>query len=224
MKIQNWPAAERPRERLLAKGAAALSDAELLALFIGQGLPGQNAVELARSWLASHQDLAGLLALDMSRFCDLNGAGSARYVLLQAALELGRRVISQPLLRGSALSNPEQVQQFLQLQIARSPREHFGVLFLDTQHRALHWEVLFSGTLNAAAVYPREVVRVALQQGAAAVILAHNHPSGVAEPSLADRQITERIQQALALVDIRTLDHLVLGAGITVSFAERGWL
>jgi len=131
MKIQNWPAAERPRERLLAQGAAALSDAELLALFIGQGLPGQNAVELARSWLANHQDLAGLLALDKKSFCHLNGAGSARYVLLQAALELGRRVISQPLLRGNALSNPEQVQQFLQLQIARSPREHFGVLFFS---------------------------------------------------------------------------------------------
>lgn len=224
MKIQNWPASERPRERLLTQGAQALSDAELLALFIGQGLPGQNAVELARTWLADADDLVSLLALDPSRFCKLSGAGTARYVLLQAALELGRRVISQPLLRGSALATPGQVKQFLQREISRASREHFGVLFLDSQHRVLSWEVLFSGTLNAAAVYPREVVQAALLQGAAAVILAHNHPSGVAEPSIADRQITERIQQALALVDIRVLDHLVVGSDISVSFAERGWL
>lgn len=224
MKIQNWPASERPRERLLTQGAQALSDAELLALFIGQGLPGQNAVELARTWLADADDLVSLLALDPSRFCKLSGAGTARYVLLQAALELGRRVISQPLLRGSALATPGQVKQFLQREFSRASREHFGVLFLDSQHRVLSWEVLFSGTLNAAAVYPREVVQAALLQGAAAVILAHNHPSGVAEPSIADRQITERIQQALALVDIRVLDHLVVGSDISVSFAERGWL
>jgi DNA repair protein RadC len=224
MKIQNWPRAERPRERLLAQGAEALSDAELLALFIGQGLPGQNAVELARSWLLEHRSLADLLALEFDRFCQLNGAGVARYVLLQAALELGRRVIRQPLERGSALANPEQVKQFLQMQIAHSAREHFGVLLLDTQHQVLQWQVLFSGTLNAAAVYPREVVKSALECGAAAIILAHNHPSGVAEPSMADRQITERIQQALALIDVRVLDHLVVSSGAAVSFAERGWL
>lgn len=224
MKIQNWPRAERPRERLLAQGAEALSDAELLALFIGQGLPGQNAVELARSWLLKHRSLADLLALEFDRFGQLNGAGVARYVLLQAALELGRRVIRQPLERGSALANPEQVKQFLQLQIAHSAREHFGVLLLDTQHQVLQWQVLFSGTLNAAAVYPREVVKSALECGAAAIILAHNHPSGVAEPSMADRQITERIQQALALIDVRVLDHLVVSSGAAVSFAERGWL
>lgn len=224
MKIQSWPRAERPRERLLAQGAEALSDAELLALFIGQGLPGQNAVELARTWLLKHRSLADLLALEFDRFGQLNGAGVARYVLLQAALELGRRVIRQPLERGSALANPEQVKQFLQLQIAHSAREHFGVLLLDTQHQVLQWQVLFSGTLNAAAVYPREVVKSALECGAAAIILAHNHPSGVAEPSMADRQITERIQQALALIDVRVLDHLVVSSGAAVSFAERGWL
>ncbi len=224
MKIQNWPRAERPRERLLAQGAEALSDAELLALFIGQGLPGQNAVELARYWLLEHRSLADLLALEFDRFGQLNGAGVARYVLLQAALELGRRVIRQPLERGSALANPEQVKQFLQMQIAHSAREHFGVLLLDTQHQVLQWQVLFSGTLNAAAVYPREVVKSALECGAAAIILAHNHPSGVAEPSMADRQITERIQQALALIDVRVLDHLVVSSGAAVSFAERGWL
>jgi len=224
MKIQNWPAAERPRERLLAQGPKALSDSELLALFIGQGLPGVNAVELARSWLAESKDLAELLAFDRVRFSQLAGAGAARYVLLQAALELGRRVISQPLTRDSALASPEQVEQFLMRQFTRAQREHFGVLYLDTQHRVLNWEVLFSGTLNAAAVYPREVVKAALLQGAAAVILAHNHPSGLAEPSLADRQITERIQRALALVDIRVLDHLVIGTGVSVSFAQRGWI
>jgi len=224
MKIQNWPAAERPRERLLAQGPEALSDSELLALFIGQGLPGVNAVELARSWLAESKDLAALLTLDRVRFSQLAGAGVARYVLLQAALELGRRVISQPLTRDSALTSPEQVEQFLMRQFNQAQREHFGVLYLDTQYRVLNWEVLFSGTLNAAAVYPREVVKAALLQGAAAVILAHNHPSGLAEPSLADRQITERIQQALALVEIRVLDHLVIGTGVSVSFAQRGWI
>ena len=224
MKMQHWPLSERPRERLLAQGPGALSDAELLALFIGQGLPGHNAVELARQWLAESGGLGALLALNRQQFVALSGAGKARYVLLQAALELGQRVISQPLLRGGVLANPDQVKQFLQRQIARAPREHFGVLYLDSQHRVLHWEVLFSGTLNAAAVYPREVVKASLQQGAAAVILAHNHPSGVAEPSLADRQITERIQQALRLVDISLLDHLVLGAATSVSFAERGWI
>jgi len=224
MKIQDWPSEERPRERLLAQGAAALSDAELLALFIGQGLPGCNAVELARRWLSLQRGLLPLLALDRQQFKRLDGAGDARYVMLQAALELGRRAIKASLQPGIALSNPQQVSEYIQHQLAGSKREHFGVLYLDSQHRVLHWEVLFSGTLNAAAVYPREVVCAALQQSAAAVILAHNHPSGVAEPSLADRQITERIQQALGLVDIRVLDHIVVGAGVSVSFAERGWL
>lgn len=224
MKIQDWPTDERPRERLLAQGATILSDAELLALFIGQGLPGCNAVELARRWLSQRQSLTALLALERSEFKRLEGAGDARYVLLQAALELGRRAVGQTLQREGALANPQQVKEFIQHQLRGSMREHFGVLYLDSQHRVLHWEILFSGTLNAAAVYPREVVRAALQQHAAAVILAHNHPSGVAEPSMADRQITERIQQALLLVDIRVLDHLVIGAGVSVSFAERGWL
>jgi len=224
MKIQDWPTDERPRERLLAHGAAILSDAELLALFIGQGLPGCNAVELARRWLLQQQSLTALLALERREFTRLDGAGDARYVLLQAALELGRRAVGQELQREGALANPQQVKAFIQHQLRGSMREHFGVLYLDSQHRVLHWEILFSGTLNAAAVYPREVVRAALQQHAAAVILAHNHPSGVAEPSIADRQITERIQQALLLVDIRVLDHLVIGAGVSVSFAERGWL
>lgn len=224
MRIQDWPANERPRERLLIQGAEALSDAELLALFIGQGLPGINAVDLARDWLARSESLGSILSMRREHFKQLPGAGDARFVLLQAALELGRRVISQPLLRGEPLSDPGQVKRFLQRQIGRGEREHFGCLYLDSQHRVLNWEVLFSGTLNAAAVYPREVVRTALAQGAAAVILAHNHPSGVAEPSLADRQITERIEQALQLIDIRVLDHLVIGADEAISFAERGWL
>lgn len=224
MKIQDWPAAERPRERLLAQGAESLSDAELVALFIGQGLPGCNAVELARRWLTQAQNISALLALERKDFTQLEGAGDARYVLLQAARELGRRAVGQSLNRGNALNTPTQVREFVQQQIAGEPREHFGVLYLDSQHRVLGWELLFSGTLNAAAVYPREVVSASLRRGAAAVILAHNHPSGVAEPSLADRQITERIQQALELIDIRVLDHLVIGLGCSVSFAERGWL
>ena len=224
MKIQDWPATERPRERLLAQGAEALSDAELIALFIGQGLPGCNAVELARRWLHQQQSIAALLALDRSTFKQLDGAGDARYVLLQAACELGRRAVGQRLSRGSALTTPDQVRDFIQHQLVGKSREHFGLLYLDTQHCVIGWEVLFSGTIDAAAVYPREVVSASLQRGAAAVVLAHNHPSGVAEPSLADRQITERIQRALELVDIRVLDHLVIGSGTSVSFAERGWL
>lgn len=224
MRIHDWPASERPRERLISRGAQSLSDAELLALFIGQGLPGVNAVDLARLWLKQCNSLAQLLSQERHDFKRLPGAGDARYVILQAALELGKRAIGQPLMLGEALTNPTAVQQFLERELARQPREHFGCLYLDSQYRALHWEVLFSGTLNAAAVYPREVVRSSLVRGAAAVILAHNHPSGVAEPSQADRQITERLVDALQLVDIKVLDHLVIGAGSNVSFAERGWL
>lgn len=224
MKIHDWPASERPRERLISQGAQSLSDAELLALFIGQGLPGLNAVDLARVWLTQTRSLPELLSQQLQEFKQLPGAGDARFVLLQAAVELGRRAIGQTLVNGDPLASPQAVQQFLERELARQPREHFGCLYLDSQHRALHWEVLFSGTLNAAAVYPREVVKASLARGAAAVILAHNHPSGVAEPSLADRQITDRLVLALELVDIKVLDHLVIGAGDSVSFAQRGWL
>lgn len=224
MKIYDWPAGERPRERLLLRGASVLSDAELVALFIGQGLPGCNAVDLARRWLHQTGGLDQLLSMEQKAFTELAGAGNARFVLLQAALEIGRRYLEIELARTSVLDSPATVERYLKSQLKGAVREHFGCLFLDNQHRVIEWTVLFSGTLNAAAVYPREVVRTALIKGAAAVILAHNHPSGIAEPSMADQQITDRLVKALALVDIRVLDHLIIGDGLAVSFAERGLL
>ncbi len=224
MKMYDWPKSERPRERLLKLGAQTLSDAELLALFIGQGLPGCNAVELARRWLDQSGGLAPMLAENRQRFLQKPGAGEARFVLLQAALELGRRYLESELARGSVLDSPRTVERYLKSQLKGAEREHFGCLLLDNQHRVIEWTILFSGTLNAAAVYPREVVRLALLKGAGAIILAHNHPSGVAEPSIADQQITDRLIDALSLVDIRVLDHLIIGDGAAVSFAERGLL
>ncbi len=224
MKILDWPANERPRERLLNQDASVLSDAELVALFVGQGLPGCNAVELARSWLKDSGSLRSLLNRDRKQFKQLAGAGDARYVLLQAALELGRRYLAEQLAVGAALNNPDDVKRYLQTQLAGQVREHFGCLFLDAQHRVIEWRVLFSGTINAAAVYPRVIVQEALELNCSAIILAHNHPSGVSEPSLADQQITDRIIAALDLVDIRVLDHLIIAGNQTLSFAERGFL
>lgn len=224
MKILDWPANERPRERLLNHDASVLSDAELVALFVGQGLPGCNAVELARNWLKDSGGLRSLLSRDLKQFKRLAGAGDARFVLLQAALELGRRYLAEQLSTGAALSNPDDVRRYLQTQLAGQGREHFGCLFLDAQHRVIQWRVLFSGTINAAAVYPRVVVQQALELNAVAIILAHNHPSGVSEPSLADQQITDRISAALDLVDVKVLDHIIIAGNQTFSFAERGLL
>ena len=224
MPITDWPAAERPREKLLARGAAALSDAELLAIFLRTGVPGMNAVELARSLLAEHGGLAGVLRLDRRGFCARRGLGEAKFVQLQAALEMARRHLRAGLDRGAALNSPRQVREYLALRLADRPHEVFACLYLDTRHRLIACEELFRGTLDGASVHIREVVASALEKGAAALIFAHNHPSGVAEPSEADRRITERLRQALALVDVRVLDHIVVGAGETVSFAERGYL
>ena len=224
MRILDWPEAERPRERLLHQGARALSDAELVALFVGQGLPGCNAVELARRWLDNSGGLRAMLRQDRAEFTSLAGAGVARYVLLQAALELGRRYCHEELCRRSVLDSPSAVAQYLHVELAGETRAHFGCLFLDTQHQVIAWRVLFSGTLDAAAVYPRVVVEQALKLGAGSIILAHNHPSGQCQPSQADRNITQRIVDALALVDIRVLDHVIITDAQTLSFAERGWL
>lgn len=224
MAITDWPLAERPREKLLEQGAAALSDAELLAIFLRTGIAGIDAVSLARQLLQQFGGLKPLLAASQTEFCQARGLGEAKYVQLQAVLELSRRFLQQQLQRETVFSEPELVRKYLSHLLSHEQREVFMVLYLDNQHRMICAEPLFQGTIDASPVYPRIVVQRALKHNAAAVILAHNHPSGVAEPSRADRAITERLTQAMALVDIRVLDHFVVGDAEVVSFAERGWL
>jgi DNA repair protein RadC len=224
MAIRHWPAGERPREKLLERGARALSDAELLAIFLRTGHAGKSAVDLARDLLGQFGGLAALLAADQQGFCAGKGLGPVKYVQLQAVLELARRYFSAQLERGDAFTAPEGAAQYLQAHLSGHSREIFVALFLDTRHRLIATEDLFQGTIDGASVHPREVVRRALFHNAAAVIVGHNHPSGVAEPSADDRRITARLREALALVDVRLLDHFVVGAGEVVSLAERGLL
>ncbi|MCA8865409.1 MULTISPECIES: RadC family protein [unclassified Halomonas] len=224
MGINHWPEGERPREKLLNVGAQALSDAELLAIFLRVGVQGRSAVDLARDLLSSFGGLRQLLEADQESFCAARGLGSAKYAQLQATLELSRRHLASQLARGNALTSPALVRHYLSSQLRHLGHEEFAVLFLDTQHRIIRYESLFRGTLDSASVYPREVAKRALELSAGAVILAHNHPSGVAEPSDADRRITERLKEALVLFDVRVLDHFVVGDGEVISFAERGWL
>ncbi|MEC9408776.1 MAG: DNA repair protein RadC [Pseudomonadota bacterium] len=224
MTIRDWPAGDRPREKLLARGAAALSDAELLAIFLRTGVAGCSAVDLARQLLLDFGGLRPLLAADRRSFCAGRGLGDAKYVQLQAVLEIARRYLDAELRDTPRIHDARSAYRYLQAQLAHRPHEVFGLLLLDTRHRVLGFEELFRGTIDGASVYPREVVKTALAHNAAAVILAHNHPSGVAEPSAADRQLTRRLVEALGLVDIRVLDHVVIGHGEPVSFAERGLL
>jgi DNA repair protein RadC len=224
MTIKDWPEGERPRERLLALGAQALTDAELLAIFLRTGIEGQSAVDLARTALARAGGLNALLALDLDRFSALPGLGPAKYAQLQAVVELARRALGEELTQRAALDSPAQVRQFLSLRLGRLGQEVFLALFLDAQNRLIADEVLFTGTLTQTSVYPREVVKRALAHNAAALILAHNHPSGLAEPSRADELLTAALKSALALVDVRVLDHLVVAGNRSVSFAERGLL
>ncbi len=224
MAISDWPAEERPREKLLLHGAGSLSDAELLAIFLRIGVTGLSAVDLARQLLKEFGSLGALLNADRSRFCAGHGLGNAKFAQLQAVLEMGKRNLRQQLSRGDALQTPEQTRQYLQSLLAHLPHEEFGCLWLDNRNRVITWEVLFRGTIDGANVYPREVVKSALAHNAAAVILAHNHPSGEVEASQADRRITEQLQQALTLVAVRVVDHLIVGDGQYSSFAERGWL
>ena len=224
MPITDWPEDERPREKLLQRGASALSDAELLAIFLRTGVAGCNAIELARNLLLQFGSLRALLGAEQAQFCQAHGLGPAKYVQLQAVLEMSNRYLSECLQRGDSLTSPQLVRRYLQAQLRDRPREVFAMLLLDNQHRVLRFCELFFGTIDAASVYPREIVQTVLKHNAAAVILCHNHPSGVAEPSHADRHITERICDALRLIDVRVLDHFVIGDGDPVSFAERGWL
>jgi DNA repair protein RadC len=224
MPITDWPKEERPREKLLARGAEALSDAELLAIFLRTGTRGKTAVDLARELLSRFGSLRALLEANLGQFCEGEGLGEAKFVQLQATTEMARRHLLETLRRGDALESPEHTRRYLSTRLRDMPHEVFACLFLDNRHRVIAFEELFRGTINGASVHPREVVKQALAHNAAALIVAHNHPSGVAEPSDADRRITQQLSEALALVEIRVLDHLVVGDGEMVSFAERGLL
>ncbi len=224
MPISHWPVDERPRQKLVRRGARSLSDADLLAVLLRTGARGHTAVELARELLQCFGGLRGLFHAQRSAVCAHQGMGLTKYVQLQAALELGRRHLAEALPRGVGLTSPNQARTYLRAQLRDHTFETFCCLYLDTRHRVLEFEELFRGTLDGAAVYPREVVKAALARNAAAVIVAHNHPSGVAEPSAADETLTKRLKRALALVDIRLLDHFVVGDTDVVSMSERGLL
>jgi DNA repair protein RadC len=212
MPISDWPMAERPREKLLARGAAVLTDAELLAIFVRTGTAGRTAIDVARDLLARFGGLRGLLRAGREDVAGTPGFGEARYVQLQAVLEIARRYLAEALPERHALKDPAAVRRLLQAQLRDREHETFAALFLDNQHRVIAFDELSQGTIDGASVYPREVIKAALKHGAAAVIFAHNHPSGVAEPSAADRTLTERLKGALAQVDIRVLDHFVLAS------------
>mgnify|MGYP001021963434 CR=1 FL=1 len=224
MSITDWPANERPREKLLLAGAKSLSDAELLAIFINTGIRGKTALDISRELLISFNGLKKLLQSHPHELYQQPGLGQAKYALLQAALELGRRFLDSDIQVGEALNNSHQTRRFLLNQLKNRSHEVFACLFLNTHNRLLCFEELFHGTLNEASVYPREVVKRALAHNAAKVILAHNHPSGNPTPSDSDLELTERLKEALALVDIEVVDHIVIGYKDSVSFAERGFL
>jgi len=224
MAITDWPEEQRPRERLIRHGAQALSDAELLAVFLRVGVTGKSAVDLGRDMIAHFGSLNGLFSASLKDFSALNGLGAAKYAQLQAVLELARRSLSEDLQAGVALDSPQTVKQYLQLLLGGKAYESFAVLFLDVKNRLITCEELFRGTLTHASVYPREVVKSALRHNAASIILSHNHPSGNSEPSNADHALTQALQQALSLVDVRVLDHFVVAGKEVYSFAEHGKL
>jgi DNA repair protein RadC len=222
MTIPEWLPQERPRERLLAQGPAALTDAELLAVVLRTGVAGASAIDVARRLLADHGGIAPLLRAPVARLSTDRGLGPSKVAQLKAGTELARRALREEFAHGDVLTSPQAVRDYLKLSLGALPHEIFVVLFLDSQHRLLAADELFRGTLSQTSVYPREIVKAALAHNAAAVIFAHNHPSGVAEPSRADELLTQALKQALALVDIRTLDHFVVADNNVISFAERG--
>lgn len=222
MSINDWPAAERPREKLISLGAQALSDAELLAIFLRTGLPGITAVDLARDLLQSFGGLRPVFESDYKTFCQYPGLGAAKYAQLQAVLEMARRHFGEALQKGIEINSPEVTRQYIMAKLRGYKKEVFACLYLDTKHRLIHYCEHFFGTIDGATVHPREIVKTALEQDAAAVVLAHNHPSGSTEPSEADKAITLRLSQALALVDVRVLDHMVVGDCEVLSFSEQG--
>lgn len=224
MAITDWPASERPREKLLQHGVAVLSDAELLAIFLRVGVTGKSAVDLARDLLTRFGSLNGIFAASLAELTQINGIGSSKYAQLQAIFEMSRRALAEEMQVRDVLGSPQQVRDYLRLKLGGLEREVFVVLFLDAQNRVQAHEELFCGTLTQTSVYPREVVKRALHHNAGSVIFAHNHPSGVAEQSRADELLTAALKQALALVDVCVLDHFIIAGNATLSFAERGLL
>jgi DNA repair protein RadC len=222
MGIADWPEHQRPRERLIRHGASALSDAELLAVFLRVGVRGTNAVELARQMVSKFGSLQGLFSASLQDFSAIPGLGTAKFAQLQAVMELARRAIGEQLQAGQTLSSPHAVKEYLRLTLGTQPYESFLVLFLDVKNRLIDAKELFRGTLSHTSVYPREVVREALARNAASVMLAHNHPSGTPDPSESDLLLTRALVQALALVDVRILDHFVVAGHQVHSFAEHG--
>ena len=224
MAIRDWPADTRPREKLLRQGVAALTDAELVAVFLRTGVKGKSAVDLGRELLDRFGGLRGLCRADKKAACAAPGVGEAKYALLQAVMEMARRTMHEDMQSGDALTSPDAVRAYLRMLLHGKEYEVFCCVFLDAQNRVLAVEELFRGTLTQTSVYPREIVKRALAHNAGAVILAHNHPSGVAEPSTADRQLTRHLAEALALVDIRVLDHFIVAGASSLSFKEAGQL
>jgi len=222
--ITDWPEDERPREKLLQQGASSLSDAELLAIFLRVGVTGKSAVDLARELLTRFGSLNGIFAASLDELTEVNGIGTSKYTQLQAIFEMSQRALAEEMQARDVLSSPQQVRDYLCLKLGSLAREVFVVLFLDAQNRVLAQEEMFSGSLTQTSVYPREVVRRALHHNAASLIFAHNHPSGVAEQSRTDELLTTALKQALALVDVRVLDHFIVAGNTTLSFAERGLL
>ena len=224
MAITDWPASERPREKLIELGAQALSDAELLAIFLRMGVHGKSAVDLARDLLMQFGSLNGIYAASAKDISLVHGMGLSKYAQLQAVFEMSRRALSEQIRKKDVLSSPQQVRNYLVLKLANEPKEVFMVLFLDAQNRLIAMEEMFSGTLTQTSVYPREVVKRTLHHNAASVMFAHNHPSGIAKQSQADEMITKELTKALALIDVRVLDHFIVAGNETLSFAEVGLL
>lgn len=222
MAITDWPEQERPREKLLRAGATALSDAELLAIFLRVGMAGKTAVDLARDLLQHFHSLNGVFSADVQQMTAVPGMGESKYCQLQAVLEMSKRALGETLQQKDSFRSPTQVKDYLQLQLAHLQREVFGIMFLDAQNRLIAYETLFEGSLMQTSVYPREVVKRALALNAAALILSHNHPGGAAVPSRADEQLTISLKDALNLVDIKVLDHIIVARQETFSFSERG--
>lgn len=224
MNISHWPLSERPRERLLQNSAAALSNAELLAILLNHGSKGQSAVDLARTLLNHFKNLQALFAADVNALCEISGIGPAKYTRLQAALEIGKRYLQEPIQQTPQIISSHNVKQFLIANLRPFEREVFACLLLNSQHCIIHFEKLFFGTIHTSQVYPREIIKLGLKYNANAIIIAHNHPSGQPTPSSADYELTEQLAKILRTVDIRLLDHMVIGANQCYSMAERGEL
>ena len=222
MTILNWPEQERPREKLLSMGAQVLSNAELLAIFIRSGTKGKTAIDIGRDLLARYGSLKGIVEADLTGLCQTDGIGPAKYAHIMAGLELGRRYLEERVREETPITSPQITRQYLKSRLNAYQHEVFACMFMDNRHRLIIFKELFTGTIDGASVYPREVVKMTLKYNAAALIFAHNHPSGVAEPSQSDIQITRRLKDALALIEVRVLDHLIIGNNDIVSLAERG--